>query len=238
MRALLAITGRDYASMFRVPVGWVVLALGAWITGSGFVAFTLVPGRVATLREFFIWCWISLLLLAPAISMRSFSEEKRSGTLETAMTAPVPDGVLVLGKYLACVLFLVTMLLPSLVCVGVLEGVSRPDYGPILSGYLGVVLVGMLYLAIGTLSSVCTSSQMLAFLAAVVGLILLDLVPWVLAPRLGEPWAGLLLKVCPVFKLSDFREGLIDTGHVVFFLAASTWFLVLATVVLQSRRWR
>ena len=170
--------------------------------------------------------------------MRLFSEELRSGTIETALTAPVADGVLVTGKYLASVLFLVTMFLPTLAYVAVLGLVSRPDYGPILSGYSGLVLLGMLYLAVGALASACTSSQTLAFLGTLFALLFLEVIPSLVAPHLSERIAILAYRFSPNLQATDFSRGLIDTSHIAFFIAGSVWFVVLATLVLQSRRWR
>jgi ABC-2 type transport system permease protein len=238
MRALSAICGREYASMFRIPLGWVVISLFVCLSSLYFVGRAVIPGGPASLREVFGVWWALLLFLCPSISMRIFSEELRSGTIETSLTAPVPDGVLVVGKYLASVLFLVSMLLPTLVYVGVLAALSRPDYGPILSGYAGLILLGMLYLAVGSLASASTSSQTLAFLGTLFALLLLDVLPARLAPQLPEQFAKIVYFLSPNLRANDFYSGLIDTANIGFFLAASVWFLMLTSLVLQSRRWR
>jgi ABC-2 type transport system permease protein len=238
MRALSAICGREYASMFRIPLGWVVVALFVCLSSLYFMMRVMLPGGAASMREVFGVWWALILFLCPSVSMRLFSEELRSGTIETSLTAPVADGVLVVGKYLASVLFLATMLLPTLVYVGVLAWLSRPDFGPVVSGYAGLMLLGMLYLAVGALASACTSSQTLAFLGTLFGLLLLDVLPARIAPQLPEGLAKVVYMMSPNLRASDFYRGLIDTSHVAFFLGASVWFLVLATLVLQSRRWR
>lgn len=150
--------------------------------------------------------------------MRLFSEELRSGTIETSLTAPVAGGVLVVGKYLASAMFLLTMLLPTLAFVGVLAWLSRPDYGPVLSGYAGLILLGMLYLAVGALASACTSSQTLAFLGTLFGLLMLDVIPARVAPQLPEQIAKIVFMLSPSVRANDFYRGLIDTSHVAFFL--------------------
>ena len=238
MRALSAICGREYASMFRIPLGWVVVSLFVMLSSIYFMGRAMVPGGAATMREVFGVWWALLLFLCPSVSMRIFSEELRSGTIETSLTAPVADGVLVVGKYLASVLFLITMLVPTLAYVAVLAFLSRPDYGPILSGYAGLMLLGMLYLAVGALASACTSSQTLAFLGTLFALLLLDVLPARIAPQLPEQFAKIVYMLSPNLRANDFYRGLIDTSHIAFFLAGSVWFVVLATLVLQSRRWR
>lgn len=239
----LAIARREFASMFRVPLGWVVIALFVCLSGLFFVSRSIVPGAPASMRDFFSVWWGLVLIVAPAISMRLVSEETRTGTIEMTQTAPVTDASVILGKYLAAVGFFVTMLVPTFSAVIVLELLARPDYGPIVSGYLGLLLLGMLYLAVGTLASVLTSSQTLAFLGTLFMLIALDVVTARLAGMIGTGsrfvWAQrLLFALSPSAQASDFYRGLIDTSRVVFFLAASAWFLMLATLVLQSRRWR
>jgi ABC-2 type transport system permease protein len=238
MRALSAICGREYASMFRIPLGWVVVALFVCLSSLYFVGRAVTPGAPASLRDVFSIWWALLLFLCPAVSMRLFSEELRSGTIESSLTAPVSDAAFVVGKFLASLLFLATMLAPTLVYVVVLCAISRPDFGPIISGYVGLILLGMLYLAVGALASACTSSQTLAFLGTLFALLLLDVLPGRIAPQLPEKAARLLFGISPSLRAIDFYRGLIDTANIAFFVAGTVLFLGLATVVVQSRRWR
>lgn len=238
MSRTLAIAGREFASFFRIPLGWVVVALFLSLSAVFFAQRTLVPGEPAEMRSFFSVWWFLLLFVTPAISMRLVSDELRTGTIEPLITAPISEWTIIFGKYFAAVLFLVAMLLPSLVFVGVLEWLARPDYGAIAAGYLGLLLLGMLYLAVGTLASSLTSSQTLAFLGTLFGLLLLDLAPSRLAAQAPEQWATVLFKLSPSYRVTDFARGLIDTSTIAFFVLASFWFVALAAVVLQSRRWR
>ena len=171
--------------------------------------------------------------------MRLISDELRSGTFESLMTAPVADAAVVAGKYLGAVLFLGAMLAPTLMYVAVLFAVSdpAPDPGPIAAGYLSLMLVGMLYLAVGTLASALTSNQTLAFVGTFLFLFLLQLLTSgtiALPPAVATLLAHAALRP----RLADFAKGVIDTSHLVFFLTASAWFLVLAYVAVQTRRWR
>jgi ABC-2 type transport system permease protein len=180
-----------------------------------------------------------LLLVAPAVSMRLLSEELKAGTIEPLMTAPVPDFAIIAGKFLGGALFLACMIGPTVLYALVLMAVSdpRPDPGPIAAGYLSLLLVGSLYLSVGMLASALTSSQALAFLTAFLTLAGL----WIftssadnLPPRLARLAATISLQP----RIADLAKGVIDTAHVVFFLAGTAWFLVLAYVALQVRRWR
>jgi ABC-2 type transport system permease protein len=238
MTRMWSITAREYASFFRVPLGWIVVALFLLLSGVIFTRQGLTPGQPATMRMFFRVWWTLLVVLAPAISMRLFSDELRSGTIESLLTAPVAEAMVVVGKYLGAVLFLLTMLAPTVVYVGLLETLSRPDYGPILAGYLGIVLLGMLYLAVGTLASALTASQTLAFLGAFFALFLVEVGGAALAPSAPAPIRQFLYALSANQRMDDFARGLIDSSHIVFFVGASAWLLMLATVVLESRRWR
>lgn len=239
MRKVWAIARRELASMFRTPVGWVVTALFLLLTGATFVG-GLSPGSPASLRDFFsVSAWL-LMPVAPAISMRLFADEHRTGAIEPLLTAPVSDAAVVAGKYLGSWLFLGCMVLPTLVFPAVLWGISdpKPDPGPIAAGYLSVVLQGSLYLAIGTAVSAMTSSQTLAYLATllpILGLLLLSL-----GSSQGLPeWARAVVEAVSIpVRATDFARGIVDSAHVVFFLVATLWCLFAAHTALDSRRWR
>ncbi|MFN7021578.1 MAG: ABC transporter permease [Phycisphaerales bacterium] len=233
-----AIATREYAAFFRLPLGWVVTALFIALSSVFFTRSTLVPGEPATMRDFFGMWWGLLLVICPAISMRLFSEEHRSGTIETVLTAPVSEAALVFGKHAAGVMFLLTMLAPSLVYVALLGWLARPDYGPIATGYLGLALLGSLYLAIGSLASSLTASQTLAFLATLFALVALDILPRQVAGALPEQLGRLVGNIAPSLRMADFARGLINSAHAAYFLILSFWFLAVCTVILQSRRWR
>ncbi|CAN5845708.1 ABC transporter permease [soil metagenome] len=238
MRATLAIAGREYRAFFQMPLGWIIVALCLLGSGYAFASSTVTPGQPATLREFFGFWWFLLALIAPAISMRLFSEELRSGTFEPLMSSPVSEVGIVLGKYLGAVALLLTCLAPTLGYVAVLEWLSRPDYGPILTGYLGVLLTGMLYLAAGTLFSALTSSQTLAFLASLGVMVGLEVAVGQGASHLPPKLALVAEKLSVNARIADFAAGVLDTSHVAFFVVVSAWLLVLCALALRARRWR
>lgn len=240
MSILLAIAKREFLSFFLLPVGWIVISLFLLLTGGVFAGAILGPGQPATLRPFFAIAGWLMLPVVPAVSMRLFSEEIRTGSIETLLAAPVRDGVMVLGKFLGAAMFLVAMLLPTAAYPITLFAVSSPalDPGPILAGYASVVLLGALSLAIGTVASASTSSQTLAFLSTLfvlLGLLLLPSIPAGAIPSRTRPvveWLSIQ------GRMADFAKGVIDTSHIAWFLACTGWLLVVASLVLQSRRWR
>lgn len=238
MRATLAIASREFAGFFRQPMGWVVIALFLALSGAVFALGSLQPGSPASLRGFFaVSTWL-LMFVAPAASMRLLADEQRVGTLEPLMTSPVSDWAIVSGKYLGAAGFLLAMLAPTLVYVGVLEIFADPDYGPIGAGYLGLILLGGLYLAVGLLFSTLTDSQIVAFLASLFFFMLLRIATLQGASYLGEPWASYLFPLSIDMRMGDFAKGVIDTSHIVFFVGASVWFVVLSGAMLTLRRWR
>ncbi len=237
MRVVGSVAWREYASFFRTSLGWVVMALFLALSAAVFSA-SIQPGEPATLRGFFSVWWALLLFVAPAVSMRLFSDDLRSGTIETLLASPASEASIVGGKFVAAVGFFLTMLAPTLVFVVVLESLSDPDWGPILAGYLGITLMGMLYLAIGLAASTMTSSQTLAYLGTLVVLILADILLVQASSRVGPRVGQVLLGMSPNVRAADFARGLIETRHIVFFLSASFVALAIATVSIQSRRWR
>jgi ABC-2 type transport system permease protein len=238
MTAIWNIAKREFASFFRTPLGWVVMALFLLLSGFIFWRFSLVPGQPASMREFFTFWWRVLMVISPAISMRLVSEEIRSGTIDTLLTSPAGEISLVLGKYFGAVAFLVACLLPTTLYALILIILAKPDTGPIFAGYSGVLLLGMLQLAIGLLYSSLTASQTLAFLATLFTLVLVEVAAVSGATFLKEPFSSVALSMSIDLRISDFAKGLIDTAHVVFFLVASLWMLSLSSLVLRARRWR
>lgn len=238
MRGACAIATREFAGFFRQPMGWVVVALFLALSGAVFALGSLQPGAPASLRGFFAVATWLLMFVAPAASMRLLADEHRVGTIEPLMTSPVSDWAIVTGKYAGAAGFLLAMLAPTLVYVGVLEVFADPDYGPIVAGYLGLILVGSLYLAVGLLFSTLTDSQIVAFLASLFFFLLLRLATLQGAAYLGEPWAQYLYPLSIDMRMGDFAKGVIDTSHIVFFLVASAWFVVLSGAMLTLRRWR
>lgn len=240
MNVMRVVAMREYAAFFRLPVGWVVIALFLFLTGLLFLTVVLRPGEPATLRGLFAVSGWLMLPIAPAISMRLLSEEFRSGTIEPLMTSPVSDASVVVGKYLGATLFLLTLLAPTLVYVFVLYRVAdpAPDPGPILAGYLSVLLVGLLYTSVGTFASALTSNQTLAFIGTLLALLILLLVTSLGVERAPAAAREVLIQLSVPRRVGDFARGVIDTANIAFFVGGTVLFLALAVVAVESRRWR
>ncbi len=265
MRATLAIARRELAAIIGSPVG--ALVAGLFLACTGAVWFVLGPqlvgrgfvsGQPASLSLFFETALWMLLLLTPAISMRSISEEIRSGSLEVLLTAPVPERTIILGKFLGSLLVLVLILLPTLVLLVALERHGRPDYGEVAAGYLGLVLIGAALLASGILASTLTGSQVTAFLLTILawlGLLLLTIglpilgglataaeaalppgeAPSVLL-RIGRRIGEAAAEANPLVRVRTLLGGLLESFSVVYFLALTWACLAIASRGLAVRR--
>jgi len=240
MTQVLVLARRELGSMFRTPVGWIVIALYLFLTGLVFATNTLVPGDPATMRYFFGASALLLIPIAPAVSMRLFAEEYRTGTIEVLGTTAIGPWTLATGKLLGAAAFLVLMLVPTLVYPVLLAFFSdpAPDPGPILTGYLGLILVGTLYLAIGQVASALSASQTLAFLATLMLLVLISFASTQLAVRAPAPFDAALLELSIDRRVRDFSIGILDTAHLVFFASGILLFMTLAAGAVAMRRWR
>lgn len=239
MNAIVTLARRELTGLFASPIAWVVLALFALGTGLVF-AVGFGPGRPATMATTFdATVWL-LVFLAPAVSMRLISEEIARGTLERLVTSPVTDTQIVLGKWLASLVFLGLLLTPLAVQIGVLFWSGSPDPGPLLGGLLGVVLVGALYLAVGIFASTATESQVVAFLLAAFVIGALTFLFFFL-PESG--WLPARVRAAVLYanvnrQFGAFNRGVIDTASVFYFVSMTGLFLFFAVKLLESRRWR
>jgi ABC-2 type transport system permease protein len=187
-----------------------------------------------------VFFWFIVLLFVPAITMRLFAEERRSGTLEVLMSAPLTDTEAVLGKYLGAFAFYAALWAPTLVYVAILRRFTAIDPGPIGSGYLFVVMIGAMFLTLGLLVSILTKSQIVAAIVAFVLMFLLFTGPIFLegiAP--GTPLLQTTLSTMNLWNhAGDFSKGIVDTRYLVYYTTASLVFLFLSVRALGAMRGR
>jgi len=238
MTRATVIAKRELSSYFYSPIAYVAMFL--FLVAAGFAFWDdFQPGQPAALRSVFDWMVWFLVFIVPVLCMGLLAQEWATGTVETMMTAPVDESDVVLGKFLGSVSFFVILLLPTLIYVLLLRIYARPDYGPIFSGYVGILLVGMLFIAIGLFCSSLTRSQVVAAVTAAAILFLVTIVPWWAASKAGlAGWSRTFVEQGVFTRYTDFSKGVIDLGNLVFFVATTAVFLFLTTKVLESRRWR
>jgi len=237
MRNALFIAGKELRSYFVSPVAYVIVAFWLLATGFFFWRSIDITGE-ATLRNVFGVVTILLLLISPALTMRLLAEESRTGTLELLLTAPVRDWSVVIGKFLGALGLYVTMMGLTLfypLLLMLLGG--DPDWGPIWSGYFGLLLLGMSFLAVGLFASALTSNQMVSAVIAFVILLLLFVISQV-AGGVAVGLSDFLVKLSLSNRFDPFQRGIIDLKDVVFFLSFTGVVLFLTVQVVEGRRYR
>jgi ABC-2 type transport system permease protein len=250
MRVFLTLMRRELSSYFVSLTGYVIIAAATFLNGFSFVLMLMQlreePSPMPVTEMFYItpFFWIVLLLAAPVITMRTFAHERATGTYETLMTSPVRDGTVVLAKYVAALFFFLIMWLPVVACVAVIQHYSNErhglDAGIIGSTYLGILLIGALFLSFGVFASALTRSQTVAAMVSFVlctSMFLLSFLPNLLPDT--ATWAAQLLSSVALFdQMHDFARGVLDTRSIVFFVSFTLFFLFLTLRVVESRRWK
>lgn len=243
MSGFSAIFRREMLSLWVTPLAWVLLTVFLLLQGgifysivAHFASFAELSVDEGPLGAYFgqnsIFLLITLLLVCPALSMRLLAEERRSGTIEALMTAPVGSLGVVLGKYAASLVTYVTIWIPTVLYVVILRKTGNIDWQVVGSSYLGLLLVGAQYLAIGILASALTKSQFVALLVTVLlqfGLFVLGIGEYIFDP-------GVLRDVCAYVSLAghmeDFSKGIIDSRRLLYDASVACFclFLTVRTV--------
>lgn len=233
-----SIARREVAGYLDLPIAYVVLPAFLLLAGTWF--FVLHPffieGR-ATLRPFFELAPFLFTFFVPAITMRTFAEERRTGTLEVLLSWPVGDGDVVLGKFGGAVALLAAGLALTLPYAITVAALGPLDWGPVAGGYLGLLLLGAADAALGILVSAWTANQIVAFVGAF-GLLFALYVLGRALPLVPEPLAGVLEAVSFELRFDRFARGVVDSRDVVFFATVAAVALGLAAETLRARRWR
>lgn len=235
MRRLWAICSKELSSYFLSPTAYVVAAVFLSLTGYFFTAI-VTSLRLAEMRLVFPDMATIFLFVAPVLTMRLIAEEKRSGTDELLFTAPVSITAIVLGKFLAVLIVYCVILVLTFTYPGMLMRYANPDIGPIGSGYLGLLLVGAVFLSVGLFASSLTNSQVVAGIVTFGILLFTFVISW--AANTFSGLAGLILSVFSLFdRLSDLQKGVINLSDIFYYVSFVFVFLFLTVRVLDSRRW-
>jgi ABC-2 type transport system permease protein len=238
LRRIGAIAAREWRSTFVAPSGWIVLSIFGIVAAVAFFSGTFADARPATLRTVLLACGWSLLATAPAMSMRSFSDEFRLKTWETLFASPLSTAEMVLGKTAACAGIVATCLLPVALLAVPLEAYAAPDYGEIACGLLGLFLAGFAAGCLGIAVSSATSSQAVAFLGAFFLWLGLVAGSRILTGVLPIEHAPLAAGLDPMKRLEGFALGLFDTAAIGYFLAIAATAVAFAIVSLERVRGR
>jgi ABC-2 type transport system permease protein len=259
MRVLWAIFRKELRSYFVSPVAYVVL--GIFLVLSGYFFYSLVRqfGEASlfyfqqasmmrqapppmnlnewVIRPFFLNTSVVILFLMPLLTMRLFAEEKKSGTIELLLTSPVTDLQVTVGKFLSAFALYAVLIGTTVLYMVVLEIFGQPDWGPIISGYVGLLLIGAAFVALGLLVSSLTENQIVAGTISLGLFLMLWVIQWA-SSFTGGVFGKVLEYLSVVSHFEDFGKGVMDTRDVVFYLSVVTAGLFLTLQSLESYRWR
>jgi ABC-2 type transport system permease protein len=259
MKSILAIFNKEIKSFFYSPVAYVILAIFTALTGVFFYLYLnsfveaafmdtirsqqyrMQPQKfnvnLMLIRPYFWNIALISLFTLPAITMRLYSEEKRQGTIELLYTAPITPLQIVLGKFLAGVAFYGVLLMPTIFFQALLFAYGEPELAPIISGYLGLLLMGAAFIAAGLFISTTTENQIIAAIASFA----LSLFLWIVgagASFVGETLAPVLSYISIISHFEDFAQGVVDSKHIIYYLLFSAFWLYFALKTIESVKWR
>lgn len=243
MRTFFALWKRELAALFLSPIAYVMLMFFLLVTGCGF--YWLVKENLEVMHSvqgLMVVIWACMLIVLPVLTMRTFAEERKSGTFETLMTAPVRDPAVVTSKFAGVLLFFLLMCAPTLLYPAVLHllaptAVAHMDMAAVLNGYLTVALIASAFIAMGILASALTSNQIIAAIAT------FSIMSILFFGGLFEPH----LSKNPVVRevggylssalhLMESARGVFDTRSLVLYLSTTAFFLFATTKTIETRR--
>lgn len=247
MRGFWPLFKRELFAMFVTPLAWVIIVAFLVTQGMHFtllISFfsrqTEISADNGPVQAFFgqtIFLYLPLLVLCPGLTMRLFAEERRSGTIETLLTAPVSATAVVLAKYAAALTTYVAMWAPTLLYMVVLRRTGDIDWRVVASGYLGVLGVGSSYLSVGILMSALTKSQLLALvLSTMVNLALFTLG---IGEMMGDQgvFHAVAEHVSVWAQMDDFSKGIVDTRRLVYDVSVTAVPLFATVRIVDAWRW-
>jgi gliding motility-associated transport system permease protein len=255
MKGLYAIFRKETANFFVSPIAYAVIASFLLISGFFFwanVSFMslvslqaannpMIAARInltdVVIRPLVQNMSIVLLFVIPLLTMRLFSEEKKSGTIELLLTYPVTDLSVLFGKFLSAGLVLLIMLVGTLPFLALLFGLGNPDPGTLLSGYLGLLLMGSAFMALGIFISSLTENQIVAAAISFGSALLFWVLSWS-STLSGEKVGAVLRQLSILEHLESFNKGILALSDLSFFVLFTAFFLFLTLRSLETNRWR
>jgi gliding motility-associated transport system permease protein len=255
MSNILAITHKELKSYFASPIAYVVIGLYALVFGYYFYAAVRFFDRQSMqmaglgggapsvnineqlIRPVFQYSMVVFLILLPMITMRTYSEEKRSGTMELLLTSPITDFEIIMGKFLGAMGLYAAMLGVTVLHMALLFWVSQPEWMPIVTSYLGLLLMGGCFMSVGLLISSFTKNQIVAVVATFAVFMMLWMINWI-AQFMGPTGQAVLNYMSITGHLEDFMGGVVDTKHLVYYLSFIAFGLFLTARSVDTERWR
>ena len=254
MRNTLALADKEIRSYFASPIAYVIIGLFALLFGFFFYVYLMAFNQQSQqmmqfggggganinqmmIRGLFQNAAVIILFVMPMITMRTYSEEKRSGTIELLLTSPVTDLQIILGKFLGALALYAAMLLVTMVYMVILFRIGNPEWRPIAAGYLGLLLMGSCFLSAGLFISSLTKNQIVAGFLTFATFLMLWIINWP-AEYSGPTTRDVLNYLSITQHFDDFARGIIDTKHAIYYLSFITFGLFLTAKSVDSERWR
>ncbi len=254
MRNVLAIANKEFRSYFASPIAYILIGLFALLFGYFFYVFLMMFVRESEqmmqfggggaanvnqmmIRGLFQNTAVVILFAMPMITMRTYSEEKRSGTIELLLTSPVTDPEIIVGKFLGALTLYGAMLVVTMLYIAILFRIGNPEWRPIVAGYLGLLLMGGCFVSAGLFISSLTKNQIVAGFLTFATFLMLWIISW-MGESSGPTTRDVLNYLSVTEHLDDFSRGIIDTKHVVYYLSFITFGLFLTAKSVDSERWR
>lgn len=228
------IAGRELRSAFGTAFGFGLVA--GFLAFAGLLLVLALRAGAARLDDWFAWLFIATGVLAPLLAMRTLADEERAGSLELLLTSPVRTAEVVGGKLLGVVSLFVLLVIGTLVCPWLVARMGNPDAGPIVTGYVGLVLVGVAFLSVGLAASAATANQLVAA-AASAGLLLALWFGAGIADGLGDGTAPSVLRyLSPSTHVTGFLRGTLAAGDVAYFVSLAVVGVYAAVAIVEARR--
>lgn len=253
MRNILAIAHKEIKAYFDAPIAYIYIAFFALLFGYFFVALLsffmsqslqmmTMSGQSMNINQqlitpLFLNTSVIVLFVLPTITMRTYAEEKRTGTIELLLTSPLTDVQIILGKFLGAMALYASLLAVTLIHIGVLFIFGKPEVAPVLTGYLGLLLMGGCFVSVGLFISSLTRNQIVAAMVTFAVFLLLWVIDWI-SQFTGPITQQVLTYVSITQHLDDFVRGVLDTKHLIYYFSFIAFGLFLTARSVDSERWR
>ncbi|MFH2036657.1 MAG: ABC transporter permease [Candidatus Zixiibacteriota bacterium] len=236
MHQVFVLAKKEFRSYFDSPVAYIVITLFLIISGWQF-STTLFLANNADLRALFSMIKFVFLFFIPALAMRLVSEEKRLGTIELLLTLPLKNWQLVMGKFLAAYLLVIITICLTLIHYFTIASLGNPDFGAVMGGYLALILLVGVYLAIGIFTSSLTQNQIVAFITAFVIIFALFIIDKIIIFFPGYI-ANILEFISIDYHFNNISRGVVDSRNIFYYASLIFLFLFLTVQTLESRKWK
>jgi ABC-2 type transport system permease protein len=254
VRNTLAMADKELRSYFASPIAYILIGFFSLLFGWFFYVYLMAFNQQSQqmmqfgqggganinqmmIRGLFQNTAVIILFVMPMITMRTYSEEKRSGTIELLLTSPVTDLEIIVGKFLGALALYAAMLLVTMLYMVMLFKISNPEWRPIAAGYLGLLLMGGCFLSAGLFISSLTKNQIVAGFLTFATFLMLWIINWI-GESSGPMTRDIVAYLSIVEHFDDFARGIIDTKHVIYYLSFITFGLFLTAKSVDSERWR